>query len=94
MDNNYNITTIKALVKECLGIISTATGKDNEIETLIYAAIADMDRIGIVINLENSLQKAAIIQYVKGNFGMIEINEKELCLRSYNLLITSLQLQV
>lgn len=92
MDNN--ITSIKALVKECLGIIQSATGKDNEIELLINAAIADMERIDIEIDLTNSLQKAAIIQYVKGNFGMIDVNEKELCLRSYNLLITSLQLQV
>ncbi len=89
-----DITAIKALVKECLSIIQTATAKDSEIELLINTAISDMERIGIEIDLSSSLQKAAIINYVKGNFGMTDTNTKELCMKSYNLLITSLQLMV
>lgn len=89
---SLDITNIKALVKECLSIIQTATGKDNEIELFINAAISDMERIGINIDLSNSLQRAAIINYVKGNFGMTDTSQKELYLQSYKLLITSLQL--
>lgn len=47
---SLDITNIKALVKECLSIIQTATGKDNEIELFINAAISDMERIGINID--------------------------------------------
>lgn len=89
-----NLSDIKALVKECLSIIPTATAKDGEMELWINTAISDMERIGIVVDLSSSMQKAAIIQYVKGNFGMTDTNEKELCMKSYNLLITSLQLMV
>lgn len=89
-----NLSDIKALVKECLSIIPTATAKDGEMELWINTAISDMERIGIVVDLSSSMQKAAIIQYVKGNFGMTDTNEKELCMNSYNLLITSLQLSV
>lgn len=87
-----DITAIKALVKECLSIMPAATAKDGEMELWINTAISDMERIGIVVDLSSSMQKAAIIQYVKGNFGMTDTNEKELCMNSYNLLITSLQL--
>lgn len=82
---------IKSLVKECLSIMPTSTLKDGEIELWINTAIADMERLAIVIDLSDSLQRSAIVQYVKGNFGMTDIATKELCLKSYNLLVSSLQ---
>ena len=80
------------LVKECLGIIPTATAKDNEIKLLIDTAIADMERLNIRINLASPMQQSAIIQYVKSNFGMLDEKVKELSFNSYNLLVSSLQM--
>lgn len=83
---------ILKLVKECLGIIPTATAKDNEIKLLIDTAIADMERLNIRINLASPMQQSAIIQYVKSNFGMLDEKVKELSFNSYNLLVSSLQM--
>lgn len=83
---------ILSLVKECLGIIPTATAKDNEIQLLIDTAIADMERLNITIDLANPMQQSAIIQYVKSNFGMLDEKVKELSFNSYNLLVSSLQM--
>lgn len=73
------------LAKESLSIVSTATLKDNEIKLWINAAISDLQRSGINCNLIDDLIKSAIILYVKGNFGSMDIKEKEMCLNLYNL---------
>lgn len=88
------LTIIKNLVKQCLGIVSTATIKDDEIELLINTAIADMKRLAIEIDLSNPLQQSAIVQYVKANFGMTDTATKQMCLNSYNLLVSSIQCNV
>lgn len=90
MENNDFISVV-ALAKKCLGIVATATLKDDEIKLLVNTAIADMTRLGIVIDLANPMQQSAIVQYVKGMFGMTDINTKELCIKSYNLLVSSIQ---
>lgn len=92
MENNQ--ITIKALVKQCLGIIDSATAKDNEIDSLIESAKKDLDRVGIEYSDDNPLHRTAVVQYVKGHFSMIDTNVKELCLQSYTLLITDLQLSL
>ncbi len=85
---NVEITT---LTKECLGIISTATLKDNEINTLIEAAKADLNRIGIVYDNTNPLHQTAVVNFVKGNFGMTDVDTKNKCLEIYKLLISQIQ---
>ncbi len=85
---NINILT---LVKECLGIISTATLKDNEITMLIEAAKADMNRIGITYDDTNPLHQTAVVNFVKGNFGMTDVDTKDKCLQIYKLLISQIQ---
>lgn len=85
---NVEITT---LTKECLGIISTATLKDNEINTLIEAAKADMNRIGITYDNSNPLHQTAVVNFVKGNFGMTDVDTKNKCLEIYKLLISQIQ---
>jgi hypothetical protein len=78
---------LKKLAKECLSIISTATVKDNEITMWINAAISDLKRLGIDADtfLSDELVRSAVILYVKGHFGNVDIREKQLCLDSYNL---------
>ena len=82
------------LAKQCLSIVSTATAKDLEIEMLIDAAILDLKRQGIksCYNEHNSLVESAIIMFVKANFGNVDIKEKELSQRTYNLLCHNLGL--
>jgi hypothetical protein len=78
---------LKILAKECLGIISTATLKDGEIELWLRSAISDLERLDIAVtdNLEDDLIKSAIILYVKANFGSTDIKEKENCQKAYDL---------
>ena len=85
---NVNILT---LTKECLGIVSTATLKDNEINTLIEAAKADFARIGVTYDNENPLHQTAVVNFVKGNFGMTDVDTKDKCLEIYKLLISQIQ---
>ena len=82
------------LVKQCLSIVETATLKDKEIEMLIQAGIADLKRQGIVASetTTDSLVQSAIVMFVKGNFGNVDIKEKELAQRTYSLLCTNLGL--
>ena len=82
------------LVKQCLSIVETATLKDEEIKMLIQAGIADLTRQGIVASetTTDSLVKSAIVMYVKGNFGNVDIKEKELAQRTYSLLCANLGL--
>lgn len=80
--------------KQCLSIVSTSSLKDEEIEMLINAGIADLKRQGIEASdkTENSLVISAIMMFVKANFGMVDIKEKELAQRTYSLLCNNLSL--
>lgn len=78
--------------KQCLSIVETATLKDAEIEMLINAGIADLERQGISSDTSNDLIKSAIIMFVKANFGNVDIKEKELAQRTYSLLCANLGL--
>ena len=82
------------LTKQSLSIIETATLKDKEIEMLIQAGIADLNRQGILasVNTKDSLIKSAIVMFVKANFGNVDIKEKELAQRTYGLLCANLGL--
>ena len=82
------------LTKESLSIVSTATLKDREIRMWIDAGILDLLRLDIDAknNLNNSLIQSAIVMFVKSNFGMVNIKEKELAQKTYNLLCNNLSL--
>lgn len=82
------------LVKQCLSIVETATLKDEEIKMWIHAGIADLNRQGIVASMDttDSLVQSAIVMFVKGNFGNVDIKEKELAQRTYSLLCANLGL--
>ena len=82
------------LTKQSLSIVETATLKDKEIEMLIQAGIADLNRQGIFasVNKKDSLIKSAVVMFVKANFGNVDIKEKELAQRTYGLLCANLSL--
>lgn len=82
------------LTKQSLSIISSATLKDDEIELLIKAGIADLKRLGIDASemTKDSLIQSAIIMFVKSNFGNTDIKEKELAQKTYSLLCNNLSL--
>ena len=86
------MSEILQLVKQALGIVSTATAKDNYLNMLIKAAIEDMKRAGIKVNIENELVKNAITIYVKGNFGTSNPDDKAKYMETYQLHITELSL--
>lgn len=81
-----------SLVKECLSIASSSTAKDNEIQMLIDAAELDMARQGINIDGDNDLVKGCIVMYVKANFGMCSIDEKNLSMACYKNICSNLSL--
>lgn len=80
--------------KQCLSIVETATLKDEEIKMLVQAGIEDLNRQGIKAeeDTDSELIKAAIMMFVKGNFGNVEIKEKELAQKTYLLLCNNLGL--
>lgn len=78
--------------KQCLSIVETATLKDAEIKMLINAGEADLKRQGIKVDTKSDLVKSAIIMFVKGNFGNVDIKEKELAQKTYSLLCANLGL--
>ena len=80
------------LVKQCLSIVETSTLKDKEIEMLINAGIADLNRQAIVASVDttDSLIQSAIVMFVKANFGNVDIKEKELAQRTYSFLCANL----
>ena len=86
--------TLIKLVKQCLSIVETVTLKDEEIKMLIQAGIADLNRQGIIASEDttDSLVQSAIVMFVKGNFGNVDIKEKELAQRTYSLLCNNLSL--
>ena len=78
--------------KQCLSIIETSTYKDEEIKMLINASINDLKRQDINTEKDDDLVKAAIIMFVKANFGNVNIKEKELAQKTYSLLCSNLSL--
>lgn len=80
------------LAKQSLSIVETAIAKDEEIKMWINAGIADLERQGINTKKDNSLIDSAIVMFVKSNFGNVDIKEKELAQRIYNLLCANLGL--
>lgn len=81
-----NTSEFKKLVKQCLSIVEIATLKDDEIVMWINAGISDLIRQGIDVekNIKDGLIQGAIVMYVKSNFGMVDIKEKELAKQTYN----------
>lgn len=82
------------LAKQSLSIIETSTAKDEEIKMYIKAGINDLKRqdINVTAKLNDSLIQSAIVMYVKSNFGNVDIKEKELSRKTYNLLCNNLSL--
>lgn len=87
-----NMTYLKKLVKETLGIVETATAKDEELEMLITAGVADMTRAGVDVDTTNALVQRAILTYVKANFGISNPIDKEKFMQSYHLCLAELSL--
>lgn len=89
-----NTSEFKSLMKQCLSIVSTATAKDDEIVMWINGAISDMVRLNIDVagNIADGLIQGAIVMFVKSNFGMTDIKEKELAQRTYTQICTNLSL--
>ena len=82
------------IVKQSLSIVETATSKDEEIKMLIKSGIEDLVRQGINASedTKESLIQSAIVMFVKGNFGNVDIKEKELAQKTYSLLCNNLSL--
>lgn len=80
------------LCKQCLSINNSSTIKDDEINLTIEAAKNDLIRQGINVYKNSSLVRQAIVMYVKANFGNVDIKEKELSAKRYNLLCNNLSL--
>ena len=89
-----NTHEMKELVKQCLSIVGTSSMKDNEIVMWISSAVSDMIRLGIDVtgNLTDGLIQGAIVLFVKGTFGNVDIKEKELALNTYNKIVGNLSL--
>lgn len=89
-----NQTQMKLLVKQCLSIVQSSTAKDEEIVMWISAAVSDMVRqdIDVASNLIDGLIQGAIVLFVKGTFGNVDIKEKELALRTYNQIVGQMSL--
>lgn len=87
-----NMNDLKALAKETLGIVSTATAKDNSLEMIISAGINDMTRGGVDVDLDNTLVQNALMTYVKANFGISNPTDKAKFLEAYQLCLAELSL--
>ena len=87
-----NMVELKALVKQALGIVPSATAKDAELRMLILACVEDMQRAGVVVETSKALVQKAIITYVKANFGISNPTDKEKFLQSYHLCLAELSL--
>lgn len=86
------INDLLALAKETLGIVSTATAKDNSLKMIINAGIDDMQRGGVEIDLDNELQQNALMTYVKANFGISNPSDKQKFIEAYQLYLAELSL--
>ena len=80
------------LAKETLGIVATATAKDNSLEMIINAGINDMTRAGVDVDVSNPLVQNALMTYVKANFGISNPQDKERFLEAYQLYLAGLSL--
>lgn len=87
-----NKASLLALAKQTLGIVSTATAKDDVLEMIITAGINDLSRAGVKVNIENKLFQNALMTYVKANFGISNPQEKERFMESYRLILAELSL--
>lgn len=87
-----NIEELLTLAKQTLGIIPTATVKDDEIKMILQAGINDMTRAGVEVNTTNHLVKNALMTYCKANFGISNPIDKERFLSSYRLYLAELSL--
>lgn len=89
-----NTSEFKKLTKQCLSIAGTSTIKDDEIVMWINGAISDLVRLDIDVqaNIADGLIQGAIVMFVKANFGMVDIKEKELAQRTYLNLVNNLSL--
>lgn len=85
---------LKKLAKQCLSIVDTSTLKDGEIELWINSGIKDLVRLEIDAEnkITDPLIQGAVIMFVKANFGMVDIKEKELAQETYSLLCDKLSL--
>lgn len=94
MNNNEPepIETLLALAKQTLGIISTATAKDDELKMILNAGINDLTRAGVEVNETNPLVQNALMTYVKANFGISNPTDKEKFMNSYRLFLSELSL--
>lgn len=80
-----NAGEMLSLVKTSLSIVDTSTLKDSEITMLINAAVSDLVRLGIDVanNVSDGLIQSAIVNYVKANFEMLQVKDRELAHRLY-----------
>ena len=87
-------TDLTKLTKQCLSIVDTSTLKDDEIKLFINAGFLDMKRQGIDVEnkITDDLVQACIVMYVKANFGMCEIKEKDLAQQRYMQICNNLSL--
>ena len=87
-------TDLKKLSKTCLSIVDSSTLKDNEILLFINAGIQDLKRAGVdaETHIQDDLIQGAIIMFLKANFGMVDVKEKELCQKRYENLCNNLSL--
>ena len=92
MAENNELDNLVALAKETLGIVSTATAKDNSLEMIIGAGIDDMTRAGVDVDLNNTLVQNALMTYVKANFGISNPTDKAKFLEAYQLFLAELSL--
>lgn len=90
--NENELDNLVALAKETLGIVSTATAKDNSLEMIIGAGIDDMTRAGVDVDLDNTLVQNALMAYVKANFGISNPTDKAKFLEAYQLFLAELSL--
>lgn len=86
------INDLKALAKETLGIVATATAKDNSLVMIINAGIDDMKRAGVNVDYDNELVQNALMTYVKANFGISNPSDKEKFLQAYQLYLAEISL--
>lgn len=86
------LNNLVALAKETLGIVSSATAKDNSLEMIIGAGIDDMTRAGVDVDLSNTLVQNALMTYVKANFGISNPTDKAKFLEAYQLFLAELSL--
>lgn len=78
-------TDLKKLAKQCLSIVEGSTIKDDEILMLINAAVLDMKRLDVDVesHITDEIIQGTIVMFVKANFGMIDIKEKEYARKTY-----------